>query len=104
MAYQGALLSQQAVQSYANLLTGPAAGQFGDQPPRAADDASPADQPRSVLISIPQTVLLTATVTDTVAAACAADRGGHRHAVHAAWCRCLSGRRGTSRRRSGRRS
>jgi len=64
MAYQGALLSQQAVQSYADLLTGP----------RLADSIirylglpmTPSQLTAEVSArSIPQTVLLTATVTDT---------------------------------------
>ena len=64
MAYQGALLSQQAVQSYADLLTGP----------RLASSVirylglpmTPAALAAEVSArSIPQTVLLTATVTDT---------------------------------------
>jgi capsular exopolysaccharide synthesis family protein len=64
MAYQGALLSQQAVQSYADLLTGP----------RLANSVIrylglPMTTPQLTAEvsarSIPQTVLLTATVTDT---------------------------------------
>ncbi len=66
MAYQGALLSQQAVQSYADLLTGP----------RLANSVirylglpmTPSQLTAEVSArSIPQTVLLTATVTDTSA-------------------------------------
>ncbi len=64
MAYSGALLSQQAVQSYSDLLTGPRlAGsvisylRLRMTPPQLAAEIS--------AHPIPQTVLLTATVTDT---------------------------------------
>jgi len=64
MAYSGALLSQQAVQSYSDLLTGPRlAGsvisylRLRMTPPQLAAEISARP--------IPQTVLLTATVTDT---------------------------------------
>jgi capsular exopolysaccharide synthesis family protein len=64
MAYQGALLSQQAVQSYADLITGTrlAGSVVSDlglpmTPPQLAAEISARP--------IPQTVLLTATVTDT---------------------------------------
>jgi len=64
IAYSGALLSQQAVQSYADLLTGPrlASSVIGYlrltmTPAQLAAEISAR--------SIPQTVLLTATVTDT---------------------------------------
>jgi capsular exopolysaccharide synthesis family protein len=63
-AYQGALLSQQAVQSYADLLTGPRlAGSVVRwlRLPMTASELAAEVSSRS----IPQTVLLTATVTDT---------------------------------------
>ncbi len=63
-AYEGALFSQQEVQSYVDLLTGPALGravarQLG--PPATGAQVSSEITARLV----PQTVLLTATVTDT---------------------------------------
>lgn len=64
MAYSGALLSQQAVQSYADLLTGPRLAssvisylRLPMTPAKLAAEISARP--------IPQTVLLTATVTDT---------------------------------------
>ncbi len=66
MAYQGALLSQQAVQSYADLLTGPRLA--GSVISYLGLPMTPAQLSAEVTArSIPQTVLLTATVTDTSA-------------------------------------
>jgi capsular exopolysaccharide synthesis family protein len=64
MAYQGALLSQQAVQSYADLLTGPRLA--GSVVRYLGLPMTPSELAAEVSArSIPQTVLLTATVTDT---------------------------------------
>ncbi len=66
MAYQGALLSQQAVQSYADLLTGPRLA--GSVVRYLGLPMTPSQLAAEVSArSIPQTVLLTATVTDTSA-------------------------------------
>ena len=64
MAYQGTLLSQQAVQSYADLLTGPRLASSVVSYLRLP--MTPAQLAAEISARpIPQTVLLTATVTDT---------------------------------------
>jgi capsular exopolysaccharide synthesis family protein len=63
-AYEGALFSQQEVQSYANLLTGPRLAQSVIDNLRLPMSASALSSEISAHL-IPQTVLLTATVTDT---------------------------------------
>ena len=99
MAYQGALLSQQAAQSYADLLTGPRLANsvirylgLPMTPPQLTAEISAR--------SIPQTVLLTATVTDT-----SPQRLGGSLPPSASascgWCQCLSARQASGTRRSG---
>ncbi len=64
LAYQGTLLSQQAVQSYADLLTGPRLASSVISYLRLT--MTPAQLAAEISArNIPQTVLLTATVTDT---------------------------------------
>ena len=63
-AYEGALFSQQEVQSYVNLLTGPRLAQAVIDDLRLPMSASALSGEVSAHL-IPQTVLLTATVTDT---------------------------------------
>ena len=63
-AYEGALFSQQEVQSYVNLLTGPRLAQSVINNLRLPMSASALSSEMSAHL-IPQTVLLTATVTDT---------------------------------------
>jgi capsular exopolysaccharide synthesis family protein len=66
IAYQGALLSQQAVQSYADLLAGPRLA--GSVIRYLGLPMTPSQLAAEVSArSVPQTVLLTATVTDTSA-------------------------------------